>query len=459
MTTASPESAPRRAGLAATLGLHRPELRAWAMYDWANSAFLTTVTTAVFPIYYSSVASAGVSPETATFRFGLSTTIGLALIAVAAPILGALADVVPIKKRLLGLFMAVGVAATAMLFFVREGDWLLASALFIVANIGVNGSFVFYDAFLPHVARPDEVDRVSTAGYALGYVGGGLLLALNLAWIQKPEWFGLPSGAGLTPDEATLPARLAFVSVAVWWALFAIPFFRRVPEPPVHGAPARPTFGGTFRQLGATFGELRRFRNALLMLVAFLIYNDGIGTIIRMATIYGTEIGIGRGALITAVMLVQFVGIPFAFAFGALADRITAKRAIFIGLAAYTAISVIGYFMRTAAHFFALSVLVGMVQGGTQALSRSLFSSMIPQHQAGQFFGFFAVFEKFAGILGPLVFSLAIAVGGSSRNAILSVIAFFVVGGVLLARVDVPAGQAAARRAEADAGVARGAGG
>ena len=454
-TTTSPEPAARRAGLLGTLGLHRPELRAWAMYDWANSAFLTTITTAVFPIYYSSVASAGVAPATATFRFGLSTTIGLALIALAAPVLGALADVVPIKKRLLALFMAVGVAATAMLFFVREGDWLFASVLFVVANIGVNGSFVFYDSFLPHVARPEEVDRVSTAGYALGYVGGGLLLALNLAWIQKPEWFGLPSGPGLTPDEATLPARLAFVSVAVWWALFAIPFFRRVPEPPIHGAPARPTLGGTFRQLGATFGELRRFRNALLMLVAFLIYNDGIGTIIRMATIYGTEIGIDRGALITAVMLVQFVGIPFAFAFGALADRITAKRAIFIGLAAYTAISVIGYFMRTAAHFFALSVLVGMVQGGTQALSRSLFSSMIPQHQAGQFFGFFAVFEKFAGILGPLVFSLAIAIGGSSRNAILSVIAFFVVGGVLLARVDVPAGQAAARQAEAEAGVRR----
>ena len=190
----------------------------------------------------------------------------------------------------------------------------------------------------------------------------------------------------------------------MWWVLFAIPFFRTVREPAIHGGPARPSVGGAFRQLGATFRELRGFRNALLMLVAFLIYNDGIGTIIRMATIYGTEIGIGRGALITAVLLVQFVGIPFAFAFGSLAARITAKRAIFVGLAAYATISVIGYFMRTAAHFFALSVLVGMVQGGTQALSRSLFSSMIPQHKAGQFFGFFAVFEKFAGILGPLVF-------------------------------------------------------
>jgi UMF1 family MFS transporter len=437
-----------RAGMLERLGLHRPELRAWAMYDWANSAFLTVITTAVFPIFYSSVASAGVRPEVATFRYGVATTIGLALIALAAPGLGALADVVPIKKRLLGLFMAVGVVATALMFFIERGDWLFAATLFVVANIGVNGSFVFYDSFLPHVARPDEVDRVSTAGYALGYVGGGLLLALNLAWIQRPAWFGLPSGPGLSPNEATLPARLAFVSVAVWWVAFAVPFFRRVPEPAVHAGAAAGGAGGAFRQLAATFRELRGFRNALLMLVAFLVYNDGIGTIIRMATIYGTEIGIGRGALITAVVLVQFVGIPFAFAFGALADRITAKRAIFIGLAAYTVISMIGYFMRTAAHFFALSVLVGMVQGGTQALSRSLFSSMIPQHKAGQFFGFFAVFEKFAGILGPLVFSLAIAVGGSSRGAILSVIAFFVVGAALLARVDVAEGQRAARAAE-----------
>ena len=445
-------SAAAPSGVLARLGLNRPELRAWAMYDWANSAFLTTITVAVFPIYFSSVASAGVPPEVATFRFGVATTLGLVVIALAAPLLGALADVVPIKKRLLGLFMAVGVTATASMFFIDRGEWLLAATLFVIANIGVNGSFVFYDAFLPHVARPDEVDRVSTAGYALGYVGGGLLLALNLAWIQRPEWFGLPSGAGLTPDEATLPARLAFVSVAAWWALFAIPFFRRVPEPRVHRAAGGAAARGVVRQLAATFRELRGFRNALLMLVAFLVYNDGIGTIIRMATIYGTEIGIGRGALITAVMLVQFVGIPFAFAFGALAQRITAKRAIFIGLAAYTAISVIGYFMRTATHFFVLSALVGMVQGGTQALSRSLFSSMIPQHKAGQFFGFFAVFEKFAGIMGPLVFSLAIATGGSSRGAILSVIMFFVVGAALLARVDVAAGQQAARAAEREAG-------
>jgi UMF1 family MFS transporter len=459
---AHPDDAPRPSGPLAALGLHRPELRAWAMYDWANSAFVTVVMTAVFPIYFSSVAGAGLSPATATFRYGLATTFGLVLIALAAPVLGAIADLRPVKKRMLATFLVAGVLSTALMFFVQRGDWLLASVLFVVSNIGANGSFVFYDALLPHVARQDEMDRVSTAGYALGYVGGGLLLALNLAWIQRPEWFGLPHGPGLTAAQETLPARLAFLSVAVWWALFSLPLLRRVPEPPIEASHATPRAGPAAHrgvvavalgQLGATFRELRGYRNALLMLLAFLIYNDGIGTIIRMATIYGTEIGIGRGALIGSILLVQFVGIPFAFLFGSLAGRIGAKRSIFVGLLVYTVISLVGYFMRTATHFLILAVLVGIVQGGTQALSRSLFASMIPRQKAGQFFGFFAVVEKFAGIFGPLVFSATIAATGSSRNAILSVIAFFAVGAALLARVKVDEGQRAARAAERADGV------
>ncbi|MGH7703555.1 MAG: MFS transporter, partial [Gemmatimonadales bacterium] len=287
------------------LGLHRPELRAWAMYDWANSAMVTTIITAVFPIYYSVVAAAGLSPAEATFRFGIATTTGLVIIAVLSPILGALADQAGLKKRFLGWFLGLGVVSVLLMFFIERGDWLLASVLFILANIGVNGGFVFYDAFLPHIANEDEMDRVSTAGYALGYVGGGILLALNLAWIQKPEWFGLPSGDQLSPAQSTLPTRLAFASVALWWLLFSIPLFRRVREPPPRsGAPREVSIRVAFAELGATFRALGRYREALLMLVAFLIYNDGIGTIIRMATIYGTEIGIGRGALIASILLV-----------------------------------------------------------------------------------------------------------------------------------------------------------
>jgi UMF1 family MFS transporter len=320
--------------------------------------------------------------------------------------------------------------------------------------VGVAGSYVFYEALLPHIAAPGEIDRVSAAGYAVGYLGGGMLLALNLAWIQMPALFGLPSGDGMTESEATLPARLAFLSVAVWWALFSIPLFRKVPEPPLRiepdERPGESPVRAAFVRLGETFRELRSYRQAFLMLLAFLIYNDGIQTIIKMATAYGTEIGIGQSALIGAILLVQFVGIPCTFLFGTVAGRIGAKRALFLGLLAYTVISILGYYMTTAAHFYILAGLVGVVQGGTQALSRSLFASMIPQHKSGEFFGFFSIFEKFAGIFGPLIFAGTIAVTGSSRNAILSVIGFFAVGAALLALVKVEEGQRAAREVEAE---------
>ena len=433
--------------LSEKLGLHRPELRAWAMYDWANSAMVTTIVTAVFPIYFAKVAAAGMEPALATQRLADATTIGLGIIAVLSPIMGALADRAGLKKRLLAVSLIIGVIAVGLMWFIQRGDWQLALLLFIVANIAVNASYVCYDSFLPHIAAPDEMDRVSTAGYALGYVGGGILLALNLAWIMKPEWFFLPHGEGLTPSQATLPTRLAFVSVAVWWLVFSLPLFRDVPEPPATGS-GRVSIGETLRELGQTFRRLGQYRQAVLMLVAFLIYNDGIGTIIRMATIYGTELGIGQGALIGAIMIVQFVGIPFAFLFGAFAHKIGAKRAIFLGLVVYGAISVVGYYMTTATHFFILALLVGMVQGGTQALSRSLFASMIPRQRSAEFFGFFAVVEKFAGIFGPLVFARVIGATGSSRAAILAIVAFFVVGGALLHFVDVEEGQRAARAAE-----------
>jgi MFS transporter, UMF1 family len=432
------------------LGLHRPELRAWAMYDWANSAFMVVVITAIFPIYFSAVAAANLPPETATFRFTIATTIGLALIAMLAPLLGTIADYAGAKKKLLGGFMLLGVAAVGMMFFIQRGDWLLAAVLFILANIGANGSFVFYDALLPHVARPEEINRVSTAGYALGYLGSGLLLALNLAWIQRPEWFGLPHGPGITPEQATLPTRLAFLSVAIWWVLFSIPLLRRVAEPQriARREGSGRLLGDAIKQLGATFKQLRGYRNAFLMLLAFLIYNDGIGTIIRMATIYGTEVGIGRGALIASILMVQFVGVPFAFLFGLLADRIGAKQSIFLGLIVYAGISILGYFMTSAIHFMILAFLVGVVQGGTQAISRSLFASMIPKQQSGEFFGFFAVFEKFAGVFGPAIIAAVISITGSTRLSILSVIVFFVVGAWLLLKVDVEAGRREARAAE-----------
>jgi MFS transporter, UMF1 family len=442
-----------RPSLLARLGLDRPELRAWAMFDWATSAVQTTVMVAVFPIYFVKVAGAGLPEGGATQRLATANSIALVIIAVLSPVLGAVSDYSAAKKRFTAGFMILGAIATAALWTVHTGDIERASWLFVLVLVGAAGCFVFYESLLPHIAGPHEIDRVSTAGYALGYVGGGLLLALNLAWIQKPDWFGLPAGPGLSEAQATLPARLAFVSVAIWWIVFSLPLFRTVPEPPARiesdeRRGQNPVLVA-FVRLFETFRELRGYRQAFLMLLAFLIYNDGIQTIIKMATAYGTEIGIGQSALIGAILVVQFVGIPCSFLFGTVAGRIGAKRALFLGLLAYTAISVLGYYMRTATHFYVLAGLVGMVQGGTQALSRSLFASMIPPHKSGEFFGFFSIFEKFAGIFGPLIFAGTIAATGSSRNAILSVIGFFAVGAAILALVDVGEGQRAAREAEA----------
>jgi UMF1 family MFS transporter len=365
-----------------------------------------------------------------------------------------------VKKRMLVWFMALGASASAALFLVGRGDWLLGTVLLVLVNIGLNGSFVFYDALLPHVAREDELDRASAAGYAIGYAGGGLLLALQLAVILRPGLIGLPTGATATAAQQTLPARLAFVTTAIWWAAFTIPLLLRVPEPKVAPGPddkvAPVTLRAALSRLRGTLRTLSRHRQAMLMLVAFLLYNDGIGTIIRMAAAFGTEIGLASGALIAAILLVQFVGIPFSFLFGSMAERVGAKRAVLAGLVVYTGIAILAYFTRTEAHFFALAFLVAVVQGGTQALSRSLFASLVPRHLSGEFFAFFGVSEKFAGIFGPAVFAATIAITGSSRSAILSVIAFFAVGAAILLAVDVKAGQQEARAAEAAARAARG---
>ena len=431
------------------LGLHRRELRAWALYDFANSAFQTTVITAVFPNFFSRVAAAHpvegqpplLAPAEATAVFGWGTTICLTFIAILGPILGAIADYRAAKKRMLAAFMTVGVITTAAMATIDRGEWQWAIVLFMIANVAISASFVFYDSLLPHIASHEEMDRVSTTGYALGYLGGGVLLAINLAWILSPGTFGLP--------DSVRAIQLSFLSVAAWWLLFSIPLFRRVPEPPraleVGERGDENTVVAAFGRLRETLRELRGYRNAFLMLVAFMLYNDGIQTIIKMASIYGAEVGIDLNAQIAAFIIVQFVGVPCSFLFGALAARIGAKAGIFLALAVYTGISILGYFMTTAAHFFMLAFLVGMVQGGSQALSRSLFARMIPRHKSSEYFGFFSVFEKFAGIAGPAIFAAAVTMTGSSRPAVLSVILFFIAGAAVLWRVDVAQGEREAR--------------
>jgi UMF1 family MFS transporter len=435
------------------IGLHRPELRAWAMYDWATSPAQTTILVAVFPIFFGRVAGAGYTQAETDQYWNLANSVARFLIAIMAPVLGAIADYAAAKKKLLAVFLALGAGAAAAMFFIQHGDLAFAAMLLILVTMGATGSFVFYEALLPHLAQGSAMDRLSTAGYAIGYIGGGTLLALNLAWILNPGLLGLPSGEGLTPAQQTLPSRLAFLSVAVWWLVFAIPLFRRVPEPALAREPDellrhRRVVTAAFIRLGETLRELRGYRQAFLFLLAYLIFSDGIGTIQANAAKYGESLGIGSSDLIAAIVVVQFVGIPCSLLFGALAGFIGAKRAVFVGLAVFMLVTVLGYFMQTARDFWVVALLVGLVQGGTQALSRSLFASMIPVHKSAEFFGFFSIFSKFAGIFGPLLYAYVISQTGSMRGAILSTIALFLIGGVLLLFVDVDQGVAAARRAD-----------
>jgi UMF1 family MFS transporter len=312
-----------------------------------------------------------------------------------------------------------------------------------LGNVGFAGANIFYESLLPHIAKKGDIDQISTRGYAFGYLGGGILLIINVVWFMNPAWFFMP-GAGFA-------LRASFFSVAVWWAVFSIPLFRNVPEPPVVRISqeqinvVRAGFGRVVR----TFRRIVHYRQLLLFLIAFWIYNDGIGTIIKMATAYGDEIGIGITDMIIALIITQFVGIPFSFGFGWLAGHTGAKRAIFFGIGVYIIISIAGFFMRTAIHFYILAFMVGMVQGGTQALSRSLYGAMVPKSQSAEFFGFFSTSSKFAGIMGPLLFGVVSQLAGASRLSIASLVLFFIVGGFLLTRVDEQEGIRVAREEDA----------
>ena len=409
------------------------------MYDWANSAFAATIMAAVLPSFYSSVAGANLEKTIASSYWGYTNTIAMLIIAFSAPILGAIADYLGRKKVFLSWFVCIGVLATASMVLISKGDWLLASTLYIFGRIGFAGANIFYNSLLPHIVDKDRIDKVSALGYAYGYLGGGLLLTINFLMIMKPALFGI--------FNAEWGVRLSFITVAVWWALFSFPLLSNVPEPKMlKGQGARVKNQRSLKEIGnpiktgfsrlrSTLREIKQYRELVKFLLAYWLYNDGIGTIIIMAVIFGAEIGIGQSHLIGAILLVQFVAIPFSLIFGRLAERIGAKNSILIALFTYGLITVLGYFMTEAIHFWLLAFMVATVQGGAQALSRSMYSSMLPKEKSAEFFGFYDVSSKFAGIIGPAVFGIVGQITGSSRYGILALILFFAAGGLLLITV------------------------
>ncbi len=420
--------------------MKKKEIFSWTMYDWANSAFATTIMAAVLPIFYYDVAAKNLDRTDATSYYGYSQSIAMVLVALLAPVLGTLADYSNSKKKFLRFFAYMGILASILLAFTGEGDYLPVSVLLIIGTIGFSGGNVFYDAFLPEIAPPEDIDKVSARGYAFGYIGGGLLLLINLAMILKPGMFGIPN--------TLIATRISFATVGVWWFVFSLPFFKNVEEKVIvkremTGSPVNIAL----KRLKETFTEINQYKNLLIFLIAFWLYNDGISTIIKMATIYGRDIGIGSNDLIAALLITQFVGIPFAFLFGWLASKINPKRSLFIALFIYVIIIIFGYFMQTALHFYILAVTVGFVQGGSQALSRSIFGSMIPENRHAEFYGFYGISAKFSAIFGPFVFALVGQLTGSSRLGIVSLLIFFIVGIFLLTKVDIEKGKQEAAEA------------
>lgn len=418
----------------------RTRVLSWALYDWANSAFATTVIAGFFPVFLKSYWSAGQDVTFSTFWLGVGTAVASLLVAAVAPLLGAVADRRGARKRFLLFFAAMGIVMTASLAALAQGAWLAAIAVYVAAVIGFSAANVFYDALLVFVAAPRRRDVVSALGYALGYLGGGLLFALNVWMAVSPATFGLA--------DAGQAVRLSFLLVAGWWAIFSVPILLFVKEPrTAERTTALEAMAAAVGQIRRTFGHLRRLRVAALFLAAYWLYIDGVDTIVHMAVDYGLSIGLPQGALIQALLITQFVGFPAAIAYGWLGERIGAKAGILAGVGAYAAITVGGYFMRTEGHFYALAVAIGLVQGGVQALSRSLFSRLIPPGQSGEFFGFYNMLGKFAAVLGPLLMGVTARLTGSPRASILSVLLLFVAGGLLLLLVDVRAGERVAREA------------
>ena len=408
-----------------------PERRAqwgWALYDWANSAFATTVLAGFFPIFFKNHWNAGVADAEVTFRLGLAHSASGLFIFVLAPLLGALADRGGAKKAFLFAFALLGAVATALLAAAPANAWVLATVLFALASIGFSGSMVFNDALLVDVAEPAEYERVSALGYGLGYLGGGLLFLLNVAMVLKPALFGL--------DGATAAVQWSFVMVGIWWAIFTVPLARWVRERPV--PPGRGGIGAALAELGGTLRSLKDHRPIWMFLLAYWLYIDGVDTVIRMAVNFGQSLGFPDDSLIKALLLVQFVGFPAAIAFGHLGQRWGARNAVLLALAVYAGVTVWANWLNSVGQFYAMAVVIALVQGGVQSQSRALFARLIPADRAGEYFGFYNMLGKFAVILGPILVGWAAVRVDDPRQSLMVLLLLFVPGALLLWRVPEP---------------------
>lgn len=399
------------------------------MYDWANSAFATTVMAGFFPLFFKSYWATDLEVTQSTFWLGFTNSASAFGLAVIAPFIGALADFFRRKKQFLAATTFLGCGATVALFFVPQGGWQWALILYGLGAFGFMASQIFYDGLLPSVANKDRLHWVSGLGYSLGYLGGGLLFLINVVMTLKPEAFGLSGKAQAV--------QWSFLSVAVWWAVFSLPIFRNVPEINNTNNPAF-NLSKVLSELKETATRIYADRHLRFFLLGYILYIDGVNTTVKMAVDYGMAIGLEQTDLITALLLVQFIGFPAALVFGKVGERLGAKTGIFVAIGVYIIVVIGAYFMNSSVHFYSMAVAIGLVQGGIQSLSRSYFSLIVPNTHEAEYFGFYNMVGKFSAILGPLVIGVTSALSGDPRLSILSLLFFFVAGGFLLSKATEP---------------------
>ena len=406
----------------------------WAFYDWGNSAYSTTVMAGFFPLFFKEYWADPHNPNQSTFYLGMANSIASIVVASLAPLLGSIADQGSAKKKFLTFFAFLGVIMTGGLWMVSQGNWQMAVLFYVMATIGFASGNVFYDSLLPGLASEERVDVVSSLGFGLGYLGGGLLFLVNVFMYLKPEIFGISDGA--------TAIKLSFLSVAVWWAVFTIPLILFVPEPKNYDSvKIKNAIQMGWIQLIQTFKEIRNMKVVGTFLLAYFFYIDGVDTIIKMAVDYGMSLNFSGESLIIALLIVQFVAFPAALVYGRLGSKVGAKTAIMIGIIAYSFITFLGYFITKAWHFYVLAILIGLFQGGIQALSRSLYTRIIPAEKSAEFFGFYNMLGKFAAIIGPALMGTIALVTGSARLGILSILLLFILGAFFLNKVDIEEGK------------------
>ena len=410
----------------------------WSMYDWANSAFSTTVMAGFFPIFFEKYWSNPDDVIQSTYQLGWANSLASIVVAALAPFLGAIADRGSAKKKFLIFFCYMGMVMTGGLYMVGQGQWQMAVMVYIAASVGFMGANIFYDSLLPSVAPKEKMNYVSSLGFALGYIGGGLLFLINVLMYLHPQWFGVA--------DAATAIKLSFLSVAVWWGVFTIPLLLFVPEPQISDSlPLVRAISAGYRQLRITFTQIRQLKVIGMFLLAYWLYIDGVDTIIRMSVKMGSSLGFEAGDLITALLMVQFIAFPAALGYNWFASKIGTKKAVLIAIGGYSVVTLLAYFMTVKLHFYILAALIGLFQGGVQALSRSLFTRLVPRGKEAEFFGFYNMLGKFAAVIGPIMMGWVTLATGNVRLGILSILILFISGALLLQKVDFEEGERLAK--------------